>query len=270
MSDRIFRLNLIREPSHYFNTIHREGTMKQKKSFTLIELLIVIAIIAILAGMLLPALNKARQAARKTSCISQLKQVMAQNIIYANDFNNLIFVENPRPWGYNSYPFFMTIGAANELSSYALARKLFVCPETNDPAANFTNPFEGTLNSSVYGMLDEVYNDENHPSYASSCFISSNGWNGYSLGKMSRPSITVMYADSAQGTPTSTVGWYRMRVFNTALSTTGIYLVHNNQACVAYADGHAAGKSKEELYAESNIQRFVNSGFGNIYFTKNY
>ena len=58
---------------------------KFSKGFTLIELLVVIAIIGILAGILLPVLSRARESARKTQCMSNVKQIGMGLIMYANE-----------------------------------------------------------------------------------------------------------------------------------------------------------------------------------------
>lgn len=58
-----------------------------KRGFTLIELLVVIAIIAILAAILFPVFAKAREAARKTACINNLKQLGTGMMMYAQDYD---------------------------------------------------------------------------------------------------------------------------------------------------------------------------------------
>jgi len=70
------------------SAVLNEASLKQKKSrlgFTLIEMLVVIAIIALLASLLMPALGRIREKAQKTACMSNLHQIGLAAQGYAND-----------------------------------------------------------------------------------------------------------------------------------------------------------------------------------------
>ena len=120
--------------------------------FTLVEMLVVIAVIAILSSLLLPALGKARGTARKSACSSNLKQLSLACMMYVNDFNDRlppVREVGSMPWpGTYCWPVKLRdyVGKSGDLRISAQALDevvprtmtpmgLFLCPSTKITAA---------------------------------------------------------------------------------------------------------------------------------------
>jgi prepilin-type N-terminal cleavage/methylation domain-containing protein/prepilin-type processing-associated H-X9-DG protein len=109
----------------------RKSTFRKASAFTLIELLVVIAIISILAAILFPVFARARENARRASCMSNQKQLALAFMMYTQDFDERL----PAHYGYveagvvHSWPVV--------LEPYAKSRQLFFCP--SDTLHNSSN-----------------------------------------------------------------------------------------------------------------------------------
>ena len=72
------------------HVLNSRSTRRRPPAFTLVELLVVIGIIAALIGILLPTLSRAREKAKQVQCQSNLRDIGAQLLIYAQKWNGWI------------------------------------------------------------------------------------------------------------------------------------------------------------------------------------
>jgi prepilin-type processing-associated H-X9-DG protein/prepilin-type N-terminal cleavage/methylation domain-containing protein len=217
-----------------------EASLKRRNSlrrnrFTLIELLIVIAIITILAGLLLPALKKAKEISRSSVCISNLKQLGVTTTLYAEDYEGYspplhIGTSEAQDW----YIVLSQQGLLPEIDSAPAAdnRKggIHLCPSLG----NYTNwQFK-------YGLRSHYQGTRQWRFLRPSVGCPYNGINSAHNSHLYKPSECILLGDTkykaaqAQG--------HYLHDNDTARNATYLpHTRHSNKANFWFCDGHVEG-----------------------------
>lgn len=213
----------------------------KKKGFTLIELLVVIAIIAILAAILFPVFSQARESARKSSCMSNLKQIGNALMMYTQDWDE-------------HYPYFCW-SADNlhhgELWPYAIQPYLknwdiFVCPSDGDK-----------FNSWWWDGRDSGRPPTPYPpkglSYGMSEILQGGGLGSVSLAQVPEPAITFSVSDAIAA---SVNDWHWMpgRVI---AAHDNKHDAHGKGINILFADGHVRWLSNRQFVADEQNLRLI-------------
>ena len=205
----------------------------KNSGFTLVEILVVLAIVAVLAGLLFPAFSRARSAARTATCASNLKQIGLAFRLYVEDYKGF----HPSPGG--SDP---NCRWAEQIYPYAKSTAIFSCPSFDYGEYRPGCP------------APEPTNDPNYPnyywhgSYNLNFLFGSNLRGGINSARIRNPSgmilLTEGYGDGitySKPTVGSVANPKNPRDFSELEDR------HNYGVNVAYADGHVKWKSYEDL-----------------------
>lgn len=195
------------------------------KFFTLIELLIVVAIIAVLCALLLPALNGARSKANIISCLNNAKECGRQMLMYANDSHAWIPVGvNTGDPHSNWHETLLAFGYHGKKKSNCQKNAICRCP--GDPDFGI-----------AYWTIDGAKLTEKGGKKTSLAPGSGFNSDGINIASFPSPSTTVMFTEGAwmngEGKPV-------YRYFPSGVwSTYYVYLRHQRKATFYWMDGHA-------------------------------
>lgn len=204
--------------------------------FTLIELLITVAIIAILAGILLPALNAARKKAQAIQCVSNVKQVGLQFLMYAD--------ANAGYWPISKATALQSGNWSRELMQTAsLTSSLpgyFFCPSVSfTPPEDNPDRYAGVYTYGIrpYRWAMDLGTEANLP-FVNNAGAGVNGTSGvtaFNPARVKRPSAYQMIADSVNYS--ASANYYGMP-FYILNGSGGYHLIHQGRANVLLVDGH--------------------------------
>ncbi|MEN6546264.1 MAG: DUF1559 domain-containing protein [Armatimonadia bacterium] len=166
----------------------------RRHGFTLIELLVVIAIIAILAAILFPVFAKAREKARQSSCLSNMKQIVLATLQYVQDYDERL----PCRW-YSSdvspnyhYPHVA-------ITPYCKSIQIFTCPSWSTAQ---TMADLGTFNSSYSTPGGSPLHPAGDPDGFGTMSGNSGAMNGYdavAIGTIGKPATTMIWFEMKLG-----------------------------------------------------------------------
>jgi prepilin-type N-terminal cleavage/methylation domain-containing protein/prepilin-type processing-associated H-X9-DG protein len=204
-----------------------------KRAFTLIELLVVIAIIAILAAILFPVFAQAKAAAKKTSAISNCKQLQVATVMYMTDFDDMLlnrYNASPRTGPVAPYTEQNMIWTGN-LYPYVRNDGVFLDPAASNAKFSKSWPDRGYLPFGMNATASGWYIPGATPEQDDVHILSTSVFKDLTK--------SVFFMSSPNG-PTAN-GWRGYLSQNSAVNTTGLAVSdrHNQGTVIGFLDGHA-------------------------------